>query len=34
MLTMVKKELHRLGFDETEIDAGGLRVTTTFTRRR
>lgn len=33
MLTMVKKELLRLGFDETEIDSGGLRVETTFTRK-
>ncbi len=33
MLTMVKDELVRLGFDETEIDAGGLRVETTFTRK-
>ncbi|UUZ61113.1 transglycosylase domain-containing protein [Nocardioides sp. B-3] len=31
MLTLVKKELLRLGFDESEIDGGGLRVTTTFT---
>ncbi|NHC22468.1 penicillin-binding protein [Nocardioides sp. IC4_145] len=31
MLTMVRKELTRLGFDEGEIDGGGLRVTTTFT---
>ena len=29
--TLVKKELLRLGFDEQEIDGGGLRVTTTFT---
>src|SRR5690606_16778627 len=33
MLEMVKEELISLGFDETEIDAGGLRVTTTFTRK-
>jgi membrane peptidoglycan carboxypeptidase len=33
MLTMVKSELERLGFDEAEIDAGGLRVETTFTRK-
>ena len=33
MLTMVKDELVRLGFDEAEIDAGGLRVETTFTRK-
>ncbi|WP_121254032.1 transglycosylase domain-containing protein [Nocardioides ferulae] len=30
MLTMVRKELVRLGFSEDEIDGGGLRVTTTF----
>ena len=33
MLSMVKKELLRLGFDETEIDSGGLRVETTFTKK-
>jgi membrane peptidoglycan carboxypeptidase len=33
MLDMVKKELVRLGFDEAEIDGGGLRVTTTFTKK-
>jgi len=33
MLTMVKAELRRIGFDDNEIDAGGLRVETTFTRR-
>jgi membrane peptidoglycan carboxypeptidase len=33
MLTMVKKELLKLGFDESEIDSGGLRVETTFTRK-
>ncbi len=33
MLTMVKKELLRLGFDEPEIDSGGLRVETTFTKK-
>jgi membrane peptidoglycan carboxypeptidase len=33
MLTMVKDELRRLGFDDAEIDAGGLRVETTFTRK-
>ncbi|ROR92899.1 membrane peptidoglycan carboxypeptidase [Nocardioides aurantiacus] len=32
MLSMVKDELQRIGFDETEIDTGGLRVETTFTR--
>ena len=31
MLTMVKAELRRLGFDDAEIDSGGLRVETTFT---
>jgi membrane peptidoglycan carboxypeptidase len=33
MLTMVKKELLRLGFDENEIESGGLRVETTFTKK-
>src|SRR4051812_35890676 len=33
MLTMVKKELLKLGFDESEIDSGGLRVETTFTKK-
>jgi membrane peptidoglycan carboxypeptidase len=33
MLTMVKDELLRLGFEETDIDAGGLRVETTFTKK-
>jgi membrane peptidoglycan carboxypeptidase len=33
MLTMVKDELRRVGFDDAEIDAGGLRVETTFTRK-
>jgi membrane peptidoglycan carboxypeptidase len=33
MLDLVKKELGRLGFDEQEIEAGGLRVTTTFTKK-
>jgi len=33
MLTMVRDELRRLGFDDTEIDSGGLRVETTFTRK-
>ena len=33
MLTMVKDELLRLGFDDAEIEAGGLRVETTFTRK-
>ena len=33
MLTMVKAELKKLGFDDTEIDSGGLRVETTFTKK-
>jgi membrane peptidoglycan carboxypeptidase len=33
MLTMVKAELRKIGFDDSEIDAGGLRVETTFTRK-
>ncbi len=33
MLTMIRKELHRLGFEDEEIDGGGLRVTTTFTQK-
>jgi membrane peptidoglycan carboxypeptidase len=33
MLTMVKDELLRLGFEESQIDSGGLRVETTFTRK-
>lgn len=32
MLTMVKDELERLGFDEQTIDTGGLRVETTLNR--
>ena len=32
MLKMVRDELHRVGFDDTQIDSGGLRVETTFTR--
>ena len=32
MLSLVKDELLRLGFDQQEIDGGGLRVTTTFSR--
>ncbi len=32
VLTMVRDELSRLGFNEDEIEGGGLRVTTTFTR--
>jgi membrane peptidoglycan carboxypeptidase len=33
MLDLVKDELLSLGFEQSEIDAGGLRVTTTFTRK-
>ena len=33
VLTMVRNELLRLGFNEDEIDGGGLRVTTTFTQK-
>jgi membrane peptidoglycan carboxypeptidase len=33
MLDMVKKELLKLGFTDQEIDSGGLRVTTTFTKK-
>ncbi len=33
MLSMVKDELRKLGFDDNEIDSGGLRVETTFTRK-
>jgi membrane peptidoglycan carboxypeptidase len=33
MLSMVRKELVRLGFSDNEIDGGGLRVTTTFTKK-
>ena len=33
MLEMVKSELRDEGFDEAEIQGGGLRVTTTFTRK-
>ena len=31
MLTMVRQELHQLGFTDDQIDGGGLKVTTTFT---
>ncbi|MGY2701178.1 transglycosylase domain-containing protein [Nocardioides sp. HB32] len=31
MLTMVRDELHHLGYSDEQIDGGGLRVTTTFT---
>ncbi|HEY1118008.1 MAG TPA: penicillin-binding transpeptidase domain-containing protein, partial [Acidimicrobiales bacterium] len=33
VLTMVRKELLRLGFSEEEINGGGLEITTTFTRK-
>ncbi|MGN6781943.1 MAG: transglycosylase domain-containing protein [Marmoricola sp.] len=33
MLTMVKKELQKIGFSPEQIDGGGLRVTTTFNRK-
>ncbi len=33
MLTMVKAELRKIGFGDAEIDAGGLRVETTFTKK-
>src|SRR6478736_8843976 len=33
MLTMVRDELHQLGFTDQEIDGDGLRVTTTFTKK-
>ncbi len=33
MMALVKKELIREGFDDQEISGGGLRVTTTFTRK-
>jgi membrane peptidoglycan carboxypeptidase len=33
MLGMVKAELLRLGFTEQDIDGGGLKVTTTFTKK-
>jgi len=33
MLDLVKKELLRLGFTDEQIDGGGLRVTTTFTKK-
>jgi membrane peptidoglycan carboxypeptidase len=33
MLTMVKDELRKIGFDDTQIDSGGLRVETTFTKK-
>src|SRR6476620_3107192 len=33
MLSLVKTELHSLGFSDEQIDGGGLRVTTTFTKK-
>jgi membrane peptidoglycan carboxypeptidase len=33
MLTLVRQELHQLDFTDDQIDGGGLRVTTTFTKR-
>ena len=33
MLSMVRDELHTLGFKDEQIDGGGLRVTTTFTKK-
>ena len=33
MLTMVKQQLRGIGFSDEEIEAGGLRVTTTLTRK-
>lgn len=33
MLTMVEQQLVALGFDETEIQRGGLRITSTFERK-
>ena len=33
MLEMIRNELNRLGFNDEEIDGGGLRVTTTFTEK-
>jgi membrane peptidoglycan carboxypeptidase len=33
MLEMIRNELNRLGFTDEEIDGGGLRVTTTFTKK-
>ena len=33
MLTMVRDELHELGFSDEQIDGGGLKVTTTFTKK-
>ena len=33
MLSMVRSELKKLGFNDEQIDGGGLRVTTTFTQK-
>src|SRR3954451_11234278 len=33
VLSMVRAELNRLGFGDREIDGGGLRITTTFTKK-
>jgi membrane peptidoglycan carboxypeptidase len=33
MLTLVRQELHKLDFTDDQIDGGGLRVTTTFTKK-
>lgn len=33
LLTMVERELIALGFDETEIQRGGLKITSTFNRK-
>jgi membrane peptidoglycan carboxypeptidase len=33
MLTLVKKQLRAQGFSDADIEGGGLRVTTTFTRK-
>ena len=33
VLRMVREELKRIGYSDSEIDGGGLRVTTTFTRK-
>lgn len=33
MLAMVRDELHKRGFEDAQIDGGGLRITTTFTKK-
>jgi membrane peptidoglycan carboxypeptidase len=33
MLTLVRDELHTLGFDDQQIDGNGLRITTTFSQK-